>query len=430
MNIIFSDGINESSLGISLIIDDIPNQSSEKKFFIRVFDVDKEHTTGKRYYGNYFLDGKKSLVAKDGVNILYEISGGADAALFVVNPLTGALDFKEAPDFENPTDSNRDNMYEVSIKITNLTDADLFIPVVTGSAIIEVPESQTKAIEEINTYLVAPDLDSDMDGFPDATDNCPQVTNPKQEDTDGDGIGDLCDDSDGDGVLDLNDAFPNDAKETKDTDADGVGDNSDIFPNDPNESADTDNDGVGDNADVFPNDPKETTDTDADGVGDNSDVFPNDPNESADTDNDGVGDNADAFPDNAQESKDTDNDGIGDKTDNCPETFNPDQADRDNDGQGDTCDTVELNIMQAFTPNGDGFNDEWKVYNIENYPNSIIKVYSRWSDVVMESRGYRNDWNGTNKGSGRSLPSGPYLYVIDLEGNGNQVIKGWLYINK
>lgn len=36
-------------------------------------------------------------------------------------------------------------------------------------------------------------LDSDADGVPDATDNCPDTPNPDQADTDGDGTGDVCD---------------------------------------------------------------------------------------------------------------------------------------------------------------------------------------------------------------------------------------------
>lgn len=72
--------------------------------------------------------------------------------------------------------------------------------------------------------------DSDGDGVPDSSDNCPSAFNPGQADTDGDGQGDACDtfddrDSDGDGVKNGSDNCVNDANPGQaDTDGDGVGD--------------------------------------------------------------------------------------------------------------------------------------------------------------------------------------------------------------
>ena len=81
--------------------------------------------------------------------------------------------------------------------------------------------------------------------------------------SDNSGTGTAQTDTDGDGVIDSQDAFPNDASESKDTDGDGVGDNSDKFPNDASESKDTDGDGTGNTAD---------TDDDNDGASDADEI--------------------------------------------------------------------------------------------------------------------------------------------------------------
>ncbi|MFS4416626.1 gliding motility-associated C-terminal domain-containing protein [Maribacter sp. 2307ULW6-5] len=278
------------------------------------------------------------------------------------------------------------------------------------------------------------DMDDDNDGTPDSEDAFPFDEN-EDTDTDGDGTGDNADeDADNDGIPDSEDAFPQDPNEYRDSDGDGLGDNAD--PDDDNdgmEDLDSDGDGTGDNAD---------SDDDNDGVPDNEDAFPTDPMETMDTDNDGVGDNADEDDDNDGYSdvvenqhgtdsksakstpKDTDGDGIPDAMD----------SDDDNDGVADSLDAFPeddepfLRPAEAFTPNGDGVNDTWVIPGLDNYPNARVQVYNRWGHEVFAAIDYRNDWNGNQNGNAKALPSGSYLYVIDL-GNGMAPLRGWLFIN-
>ncbi|MGQ3280813.1 MAG: M10 family metallopeptidase C-terminal domain-containing protein, partial [Shinella sp.] len=53
--------------------------------------------------------------------LIWTISGGADKALFTIDEKTGALTLKSAPDFETPTDIGKNNIYDVTIKATDVT---------------------------------------------------------------------------------------------------------------------------------------------------------------------------------------------------------------------------------------------------------------------------------------------------------------------
>ena len=57
-------------------------------------------------------------------NLTYSIKGGADAALFEIDPVTGALTFKDAPNFENPQDVGKNNVYDVVVKVYDGVNSD------------------------------------------------------------------------------------------------------------------------------------------------------------------------------------------------------------------------------------------------------------------------------------------------------------------
>ncbi|MGP1384445.1 MAG: SwmB domain-containing protein, partial [Thainema sp.] len=74
----------------------------------------------------------------DGDTLSYFIAGGVDAALFSIDENTGELSFATAPDFEIPGDNGGDNVYNVSVTVSDGNEGgsvtqDLSISVVDAS---------------------------------------------------------------------------------------------------------------------------------------------------------------------------------------------------------------------------------------------------------------------------------------------------------
>ena len=74
---------------------------------------------------NFAIDENTTAVANimatdnDGDTLTYSIDGGDDYAFFAIDASTGALSFKNAPDYENPGDSDQDNYYLVQVTVSD-----------------------------------------------------------------------------------------------------------------------------------------------------------------------------------------------------------------------------------------------------------------------------------------------------------------------
>ena len=309
--------------------------------------------------------------------------------------------------------------------------------------------------------------DSDNDGVPDVSDNCPNDSNPLQGNTDGDAQGDACDsDDDNDGITDNSpDDCPrggaanwgstqnfNDPANSTDWDRDGCKD--DV------EDADMDNDGVENDVDLCPRSsyqpPRPTwvsdsiTDVDGDGC--------RDADEDTDDDGDGFEDVSDDCPTVVGNStlgeegcQDNDGDGWSNNFDDCPNEFGnstlggknacPDMdgdgwadaddaftedptqwSDADGDGYGDNtegttpddCPTVAgtstLDRLGCLDTDSDGYSDPDGMWDAESGADAFIDDPTQWSDFDGDGYGdnYANDtWTDRN-------PSWPGEYRTDV----------------
>ena len=91
--------------------------------------------------------------------VTYSITGGADQGKFSINGTTGELTFQAAPDYENPTDADTNNVYAVqvtandgagrtvnqtiNVTVTPVNDND---PVITSSNTADVAENTTSVL--------------------------------------------------------------------------------------------------------------------------------------------------------------------------------------------------------------------------------------------------------------------------------------------
>ena len=117
-----------------------------------------------------------TVVASDANNdvLTYQISGGVDKDLFQLNSKTGKLTFMSAPDYETPTDADKNNVYVVQVTVSDgtltaaqtlritITDvAENIAPDITSdggndAAFLNMPENQAAV-----TTVVATDANHD-----------------------------------------------------------------------------------------------------------------------------------------------------------------------------------------------------------------------------------------------------------------------------
>ncbi len=145
------------SHNVRLKLTDAGGASTTQDFTITVIDVTKPVFTSSGLANTPENSNGVVYTAKasDTNTLTYSLEDVQDAALFSINPLTGELSFKAAPDFEVSTDANKDNIYNLVVKasdgvntasetvVVTVSDIDEILPVFTSATAVNFEENAT-----------------------------------------------------------------------------------------------------------------------------------------------------------------------------------------------------------------------------------------------------------------------------------------------
>lgn len=89
---------------------------------------------------------------------------------------------------------------------------------------------------------------------------------------------------------------------------------------------------------------------------------------------------------------------------------------RDKNGCGkDSKEVTLIDYPKFFTPNNDSYNDFWQIKGIEKFPNSKIRIFDRFGNLLQELSEKDSGWNGQY--NGREMPSDDYWFSANLDNN-------------
>ncbi|MFL6674307.1 MAG: cadherin domain-containing protein [Massilia sp.] len=88
----------------------------------------------------------------EGQALTYSLVPGVDAARFAINATTGVLSFVTAPDFENPTDIGADNVYNLTVQVS---DGSLASTQAIAVTVTDVVENTAPVITSGNAFSLA-----------------------------------------------------------------------------------------------------------------------------------------------------------------------------------------------------------------------------------------------------------------------------------
>jgi hypothetical protein len=155
---------NDSRVGLFYKTNKVTTGVVFDDFAITVPVSVEENSTGTVYTA--------SATAEAGSTLTYALSG-SDSALFNINTNTGALTFKAAPNFEEPLDADRDNLYDLTVTASDgVTTSVPQSVVIAVTNVVELPAvnvtvapaqvAEGDASKLVYTFTRSSDLDGEL----------------------------------------------------------------------------------------------------------------------------------------------------------------------------------------------------------------------------------------------------------------------------
>jgi len=136
-----------------ILVEDVSGNPSSMETVTIAFPV---FTSGETvsFDENSTLTVYTATTSSDSGTVAYSITGGADQVGFELDSATGALTFVSSPDYEKPADSDTNNVYYVTLTVTDSNGSVSQSVAVTVTNVNEAPVVKNKKLLTINEDAV------------------------------------------------------------------------------------------------------------------------------------------------------------------------------------------------------------------------------------------------------------------------------------
>ena len=153
-----SDGTNTTTQDVAIAVNDVINENAPVFTSSASADIDENTPIATTAYTAAASDA-------DNDTITFSLATGGDNELFDIDATTGAVTFKQSPNFEAPSDTNGDNIYNLTVQASDGTNTTVQNVAVTVNDVFEAaPIISLTTLNGSEGFIVQGDSGNDNAG--------------------------------------------------------------------------------------------------------------------------------------------------------------------------------------------------------------------------------------------------------------------------